>query len=84
MIFHVHVLIAPRRDMVDPAGDAVCTSLHGLGWTSVRSARLGKVVALTIEAADRDEAAAQAAAMAQALLAHPVTEDWTLQWQASP
>lgn len=84
MMFRVHVWVAPRADLIDPAGEATCAVVQAGGWPSVRAVRLGKAIALDIEAADRASAVAEAQELARALLAHPVTEDWTVLTQDLP
>jgi phosphoribosylformylglycinamidine synthase len=83
MSVRVRVVVMPRRDILDPQGEAVGKALHGLGYAEVKGARIGKVVALELEApagSSRAQLTARAEEMARKLLANPVVEDFALEW----
>ena len=73
--FRFEVLVSLKPGLSDPAGKAVESSLPTLGWTNVSSVRVGKHVALDVEAADEVVARAQVDEMAARLLSNPVIED---------
>lgn len=74
------VLILPRTDILDPQGRAVSQALGQLGFSSVQEVRVGRVVDVELATTDAAEAERQVAQMADALLANPIVEDWTVQW----
>ena len=55
-------------------------ALPTLGWTNVRDVRVGKHIALTVEADDEAAARAQVEEMAERLLSNPVIEDFRIVW----
>jgi phosphoribosylformylglycinamidine synthase len=74
-IFAFEVLVSLKPGLSDPAGTAVESSLPALGWTNVTHVRVGKHIALDVEADDEASARAQVAEMATRLLSNPVIED---------
>ena len=82
--FHVEVRIMPRRGILDPQGKAVAEALHALGFTGVGAVRVGKHLALDVDAVDAGDAERQAREMCQRLLANPVTEDFEVTVATGP
>ena len=74
--YHVEVRVMPRATLLDPQGQAVEHALHALGFADVARVRVGKHLALDVEAPSDAEAVARARAMCDRLLANPVTEDF--------
>ena len=75
------VAIRPKKEVLDPQGDAVRKALEKLGFSGVTQVRVGKIV--EIEFAD-DAASGERSAMrtrleqmSDTLLANPVMEDYT-------
>lgn len=68
----------PLKELLDPQGKAVSTSLHNLGLTGVQDARIGKHITLHIEAADHGTAEQTAREACKKLLANPVMESFEL------
>ena len=79
MIFAVEVAVTLKPVVNDPQGLVVRDGLRQLGFTQVVSARVGKVIALELEA--ESEAAARDAAvqMCEKLLRNPVIEDYHIE-----
>ncbi len=79
-LYKVSVVVLPKGEILDPQGKAVVGALRSLGFSEVADGRVGKVVRLAIEGQDGDPDAVRARAtrMASALLANPVTEDFTV------
>ncbi len=75
MRYRVEVLVTLRPGLLDPQGKAVEGALPALGFTNVRDVRVGKHVALTIEADSAEAARSEAEEIAGRLLANPVIED---------
>ena len=74
----VAVHIVPRRGLLDPQGKAVADALHSLGFEGVRDVRVGRHLALTVDAGSGAEAEAAVRRMCAQLLANPVTEDFEI------
>lgn len=71
-----HVYVTLKREVLDPQGDAVRRALGTLGFSDLKSARVGKLIELELATTDRKVAERDLAAMCQKLLANPVIEDW--------
>lgn len=78
MTYRVHVRVVPREGLLDPQGQAVEHALAALGFGGVASARVGRAIELSVDAADADAARAATTAMCDRLLANPVTEDYVI------
>lgn len=72
----VRVDVALKAGVLDPQGKAVAHALQGLGFDGVMDVRVGKVIEIELAATDSAAAKAQAAAMADKLLANQVIEDY--------
>jgi phosphoribosylformylglycinamidine synthase subunit PurS len=79
MIFAVEVAVTLKPVVNDPQGLVVRDGLRQLGFTQVRSARVGKVIALELEAASEQEARDGAVQMCEKLLRNPVIEDFHIE-----
>ena len=75
MQFEVLVEVRLRPGIADPQGATIERALPALGFSGVEHVRVGKASRFTVEAADEAAARAQAAQMAERLLANPVIED---------
>ena len=73
------MIVTLRQGVLDPAGDAVRSSLNQLGFASVRGARLGKVIDLELDDMSEAEARRALTAMGDKLLANLVIEDFTIE-----
>ena len=73
--FAFEVLVSLKEGLSDPQGKAIGSALPALGWTNVSGVRVGKHIALDVDAPDEAAATAQVQEMAQRLLANPVIED---------
>lgn len=75
----VSVVVMPKEEVLDPQGRAVLGALRSLGFHEVSDCRVGKVIRLTIEGVpEASDLRTMATEMAKALLANPVTEDFTV------
>jgi phosphoribosylformylglycinamidine synthase PurS subunit len=68
------MIVTLRQGVLDPAGEAVCSSLTQLGFDSVKAVRLGKVIELDLDEISKEEALAKLEAMGNQLLANTVIE----------
>jgi phosphoribosylformylglycinamidine synthase len=71
----VAVDVMLKREILDPRGQAVERALPALGFEGVSDVRVGKHVELTVRDADGELAARR---MAEALLANPVIEEFSV------
>ncbi len=76
--FKARVYVTLRPSVLDPAGVAVQAGIHHLGYTNVHAVRIGKLVELTLEAADAATAKEQLSVIADQLLANPVIETFEI------
>ena len=74
MIFSVHIKVMPLKELLDPQGKAVMGGLKNLGLRAVNDVRIGKNIALQIEANSADQAKILAEEASRKLLANPVME----------
>jgi len=63
-----------RPGIADPQGATIERALPALGFSEVRSLRVGRAIRFEVEAADRAEAGRIAEDLAKKLLANPVIE----------
>jgi phosphoribosylformylglycinamidine synthase subunit PurS len=74
-VVRVAVDVMLKREILDPQGQAVERALPALGFTGVSDVRIGKHVELTVEDGDAEAAARR---VAEALLANPVIEEFSV------
>jgi phosphoribosylformylglycinamidine synthase subunit PurS len=75
MTFAVEVIVALKPVVNDPQGLVVRDGLHRLGFTGVRSVRVGKHLELEVEGDDEESVRSQVEAMCEQLLRNTVIED---------
>jgi len=73
----VHVFLKPG--VLDVQGKAVENALHGLGWPSVKDARVGRVIEFDLAETDAEKAKAEVKAMCEKLLANTVIESYRIE-----
>jgi len=80
MKYTAHINIMPLKELLDPKGKAVNSSLHNLGLGQVHDVRIGKHISLHIDASNRQEAEKLAHEACKKLLANQVMEtfDFTI------
>ncbi|MGC4058784.1 MAG: phosphoribosylformylglycinamidine synthase subunit PurS [Chitinophagaceae bacterium] len=76
MHFVAHINIMPLKELLDPQGKAVNSSLHNLGLTQIQNVRVGKHMTLNVEAKDKAEAEALVTDACKKLLANLVMESF--------
>jgi phosphoribosylformylglycinamidine synthase subunit PurS len=76
--YRLEVRITPRAGLLDPEGQAVQHALVALDFDAVETVRVGRLIRITLRAADHAAAHASAEAMCRKLLANPVTEDFEI------
>lgn len=73
------VMVRRKSGVKDPQGDAVLQALENLGFEGVSGVRIGKVIDVELAANDAEAAKAKLTQMADALLANPVMESFTVE-----
>ncbi len=79
MEYQVEIRVVPRRGILDPQGKAVHGALTTLGFGGVEEVHVGRLIRISMQAADATIAEERAVAMCRQLLANPVTEDFEVQ-----
>ncbi len=77
---HAKVLVTLRQGVLDPAGQAVATSLNQLGFSQVKGVRIGKVLEVELDDMPEDEARKHLEEMSRQLLANTVIEDFEVEF----
>ena len=76
--YEARIDITHRPGILDPQGANIERALPALGYDDVRHVTVGKVITLTVDAADEATARAQVDEMCRRLLANPVIEDYAV------
>ena len=79
MEYTVQIRVTLRPSILDPQGKATHHALEQLGFEGIRSVRMGKFIALRVEAGSEEEAREMAAEACGKLLANPVMEDFEIE-----
>jgi len=74
MQYTAHINIMPLKELLDPQGKAVNSSLHNLGLSQIQNVRVGKHITLAVEAKDKAEAETLVTNACKKLLANQVME----------
>jgi phosphoribosylformylglycinamidine synthase subunit PurS len=75
----VRVTVMLKEGVLDPQGKAIGHALGTLGFAELGEVRCGKVIDLDVPANDAGAAVTQGEAMARALLANDVIEDFSVE-----
>lgn len=74
MQYTAHINIMPLKELLDPQGKAVNSSLHNLGLSQIQNVRVGKHITLAVDAKDKAEAETLVTDACKKLLANQVME----------
>lgn len=75
-MLRVRALVRLSDDVVDAAGKTVADRLASQGFSEVKQVRLGKLIELDLESADKAGALARAATMCERVLANANVEEF--------
>lgn len=81
--YQCRIYVTLRPSVLDPAGTAVESGLHQLGYGGVSSVRIGKYIELSLTADSEGEARGQLDQMCDQLLANPVIENYCFELSAA-
>lgn len=70
-----HVIVLPKKSVLDPQGVAVRDAIHHHGLPAVKAVRVGKFIELEL---DGSETETQLHEVCRDLLSNPVIEDYQL------
>jgi phosphoribosylformylglycinamidine synthase PurS subunit len=76
------VVVALKDDLLDPQGKTIEEALPTLGWGDVSEVRVGKSIALTVEAETERAAEELVEDVAQKFLSNPVIERFNIRRSA--
>ena len=79
MRFAAEVVVSLKPVVNDPQGLVVRSGLHQLGFAEVGDVRVGKHIALEVEAGTEADARRRVAEMCEKLLRNPVIEDYRIE-----
>jgi phosphoribosylformylglycinamidine synthase len=69
----IRVLVRPKEGILDPQGEAVRSALPALGFDSVETVHIGRLIELEVQSDDEIDA------MCQRLLSNPTIEEY--EWE---
>jgi phosphoribosylformylglycinamidine synthase len=73
------VFVMPKREVLDPQGQAIRQSLQALGFSDVAEVRLGKYLELRLLGHDAEGARKELDDMCRRLLANEVIEEYRVE-----
>jgi phosphoribosylformylglycinamidine synthase len=79
--YQAQIYVTLRPSVLDPAGTAVQSGLHHMGFEGVEQVRIGKYIQVTLTAADEASARQQLDQMCDQLLTNPVIENYRFDLQ---
>ncbi|WP_204137912.1 phosphoribosylformylglycinamidine synthase subunit PurS [Halomicronema sp. CCY15110] len=77
--YQAQIYVTLRPSVLDPAGTAVQSGLHHMGFTGVEQVRIGKYIQVTLTAEDEATARQQLDHMCDQLLTNPVIENYRVE-----
>jgi phosphoribosylformylglycinamidine synthase len=77
--YQCRIYVTLRPSVLDPAGTAVESGLHQLGYNGVNSVRIGKYIELSLTADSETQARGQLDQMCDQLLANLVIENYRIE-----
>ena len=74
----VSVIITLKKDVLDPQGQVIKKTLHGMGFSNVNEVRQGKYFEIEVDEKDIKKAKTKTEEICQKLLANLVIEDYKI------
>lgn len=72
------IAVKLKEEVLDAQGKAVAERLGSLGFTEVRDVRVGKLIEIDLQSADRENAISRLQLMCDKLLVNEVIEDYDI------
>jgi phosphoribosylformylglycinamidine synthase len=76
MKFKAEIDVMPKKELLDPQGKAVSSSMKNLGLPEVGNVRIGKHISLELEAENEDAAKEKVEKACNELLANQIMESF--------
>jgi phosphoribosylformylglycinamidine synthase len=76
MKFQAEINVMPKKEILDPQGKAVSSSMKNLGLTTIQNVRIGKHISLEITADSEDHAKELVDQACKNLLANLIMESY--------
>ena len=74
MKFKAEINVMPLKELLDPQGKAVASSMKNLDLPEVKDVRIGKHITIKLEATDKSQATQKVEQACKKLLSNPVIE----------
>ncbi|AIL65208.1 phosphoribosylformylglycinamidine synthase [Rickettsiales bacterium Ac37b] len=75
----VRIYVMPRKEVLDPQGKAIMSSLSTLGFSNLQEVRQGKLLELTLAEQNTDKIADIVHEMCKKLLVNEIIEDYNFE-----
>jgi len=72
----------PKKELLDPQGKAVSSSMKNLGLPEIANVRIGKHISLEVDAENEDDAKAKVEKACKDLLANQIMESFEFELTA--
>ncbi|MGB9701986.1 MAG: phosphoribosylformylglycinamidine synthase subunit PurS [Candidatus Kapaibacteriota bacterium] len=82
--YFAEIKIMLKRGILDVQGKTVENALHSMEFQNISNLRIGKLVELSIEAENKDEAYKIVESACSKLIANPIIEDFIIQIHEEP
>lgn len=76
MKFIAQIDVMPKKELLDPQGKAVSSSMKNLGLPEIGNVRIGKHISLEVEADSREDAETKVERACKELLANQIMESF--------
>ncbi|CAF0698801.1 phosphoribosylformylglycinamidine synthase subunit PurS [Candidatus Methylacidithermus pantelleriae] len=75
----MRVVVLPKKELLDPQGEAIQRALHTLGFSEIRSVRVGKCIEVEFAQGNKEECHRRLQQACQELLVNPIIEEYVLE-----
>ena len=75
----LQVIVTLKKDVLDPQGSAIKSSLSNMGFKNIESLRQGKTFEIIVKEKDEKVALSKVKKMCEKLLANTVIEDYNIE-----
>jgi phosphoribosylformylglycinamidine synthase len=83
MKFKAEIDVMPKKELLDPQGKAVSSSMKNLGLPEIENVRIGKHISLVVEATDEEAAKGKVEKACKELLANQIMESFEFELSAA-
>lgn len=73
------IIVTPKKAVLDPQGKTVQTALEHIGFSGIKSVRIGKYIEVELDSQDRDTALRSLNDVSHKILSNPVIEDYSIE-----